>query len=265
MMKENDGRGWFYWHWQNLTKDDLPKNSRKSKVFAKSGRAWFTFGDYSDYKQTEVKFEWYLLSRGLGCSFTFDSDPEETLKWNINVPGINLYLTIANRPIRDALKALKIPDGRFDIYFFQKAIWWQFWGSVWGDMSSSDPWWKKSYSFHFLDFLLGSTRFTESDLSDWNQHIVIDPIGTFKPYTKVVLRTWKRPRWFATKAIYTEINFEMPDKPPSFCGKGENSWDQDDDGIWGTSFKTADTKEAISMYVKRVEEMRARRGTPRSV
>jgi hypothetical protein len=62
---------------------------------------------------------------------------------------------------------------------------------------------------------------------------------------------------------FIELSFgPAPFDPPQFAGKGENSWDCDDDGIYGCTYETGNWAEAVRRYVAEVESYRERYGQP---
>jgi hypothetical protein len=60
------------------------------------------------------------------------------------------------------------------------------------------------------------------------------PEGKYPAHVKRERRTWKRPRWFTPLVReYWDVDVESGIRVP---GKGENSWDCDDDAIFASSF-----------------------------
>jgi hypothetical protein len=73
----------------------------------------------------------------------------------------------------------------------------------------------------------------------------------------------KRKRRPANVTRYVGLEFNPPDtSPPQFAGKGENSWDCGDDGIYGCSYETDSFSEAVRRYVAEVEKYRKQYGMP---
>lgn len=74
----------------------------------------------------------------------------------------------------------------------------------------------------------------------------------------------RRPRWpwaySRSQTAWIEVN-----DPPRFAGKGENSWDCDDDGIYGTGSRERTAAGVVGDYIKRVLQNRERYGMPRAV
>jgi hypothetical protein len=112
---------------------------------------------------------------------------------------------------------------------------------------------------HLWDRLFGKTICTIREGRE--QKLVIqmpegpyDAVATFKWYC------WARPRWpFRKLRPSTDVNIEggIP-----FSGKGENSWDCGEDGLWGTGCTGHDLDKAAAHVRKCVLDSRVRRGDP---
>lgn len=78
------------------------------------------------------------------------------------------------------------------------------------------------------------------------------------------LERWQttRPRWPWPYRVRISSYIDMP-HPPQFAGKGENSWDCDDDGIYGMGTNEATVGGAVGEYVKAVLKNRERYGAAR--
>jgi hypothetical protein len=73
--------------------------------------------------------------------------------------------------------------------------------------------------------------------------------------------TW-RPRWPWAYGTRFSSWLEVHD-PPKFAGKGENSWDCDDDGIYGMGSSELTPAGTVGDYLKQVLNYRERYGLPR--
>lgn len=145
--------------------------------------------------------------------------------------------------------------GSFRFYWHEFALWLQLWGNDW-EWRSKDPWWKKCHSLHFDDLVLGKADYKMEKGEVFENVVLPLPEGNFTATMTYQVQTWKRPRWFARVRKSTDIRVE---KPPSFPGKGENSWDCGDDGIYGMSTDGHSLPAAIGGYVKAVMEYRLKR------
>lgn len=148
---------------------------------------------------------------------------------------------------------------QYGFYFYEWALVWQ-WGTKVHESSSRTPWYRSFY-FRIDDFFLGRSEVLSDEmLSTENvQFKVGEKIFTMNNIT------WLRKRAFRQYLpfiLYNHkwISVEMKiDKPPMRAGKGENSWDCDDDGTYGLysswngtqpnwDNKKLVTREAIEYY-----------------
>lgn len=151
-------------------------------------------------------------------------------------------------------------DGEFERRGFELAI---HDGKIWiehpwirqGEWRRNDPWWKKQIVISVVDLLLGKHRFssTETELPDV---FVPMPEGSYRAKAKLVQRRWmRRFGWFRKMRDDYELSV---DGGIPFAGKGENSWDCGDDGLWGCGGTSVEN--AIAQGVESVLTDRRKRG-----
>lgn len=137
-------------------------------------------------------------------------------------------------------------------------LWWEFCARQ-DEWRSSDPWWMH-HTFHVSDWILGRPRYSRVIVEEGIP--VSITIGQWEgdgPYTGTAMKVhseWKRR--FTTKRVDDyEISMDAPGLP--FPGKGENSWDCGDDGLYG--FGGAPPLEAtIERAIADVKKYRERYG-----
>lgn len=126
-------------------------------------------------------------------------------------------------------------DGRvYGFYVYQWAIVWS-WHQKVHESSSREPWYRHFY-FHVDDFFLGKMELTQ-DVELVSSENVRFKIGE-KEFVMDSIKWIKRSRFrrYIPYSLWNQkwISVEMKiDKPPMRAGKGENSWDLDDDGSFG--------------------------------
>lgn len=128
------------------------------------------------------------------------------------------------------------------------------WGN--GDWDSKDPWWKNGVSFHYFDFLLGRMKCAH-EKGETIDVLIPMPEGCYAAKLTFEKRMWKRPRWKSFSRETCDIH--IPGGIP-FLGKGENSYDCGDDGLWGIGSNSHDVEKAIGTVVTSVLESRKRYG-----
>lgn len=147
------------------------------------------------------------------------------------------------------------------IGFHDGSAWWSLWHPTM-DWDSRTPRWRHG-SFNLKDFLLGHPAYTREQVGEPVRALASFPEASYPLLLQREVCTWKRPRWpFATVRKFVDIKAgqEAGGAAPSFQGKGENSYDCDDDAILGTSSEGHSFEAAVGAYVARVLESRARYG-----
>jgi hypothetical protein len=118
------------------------------------------------------------------------------------------------------------------------------------------------YHLDFRDLLLGKSSYSNEVVETIENVVIPMPEGKYIATMQFEISTWKRPRWKAEQRKYTCVKL---DNPPRFPGKGENSWDCGDDGIYGCSVAGHDLSKAIGDYVYRVTKYREERAGRRAI
>lgn len=125
------------------------------------------------------------------------------------------------------------------------------------DWRSDDPWWRKAIRIPIADWLLGRVRY-ESTEGEPCEVFVPMAEGCYLATAKSVVHTHRR-RWYWPAGRFETWKIDIPGGIP-FSGKGENSWDCGDDGLFGISCPATTVEEAIGHTVASVLRSRARHG-----
>lgn len=219
-------------------------------------RWWWHIGNRSC-----VHIEFYWWSSHFGLTVGPDDDG-----WNLSarVPPFALYLSLEGvrlwQPQRKVIatwdhdREIWLPDRReFEITVSDWRVRLELWGR-WGEWRAADPWWIRGVSVDLRDLVLGKTRYSTEELALVPCEVPM-PEGSYPAVAKIERATWKRPRWFATtrQSAWLEIPKGIP-----HAGKGENSWDCGDDGLFGIGGDTIE--KAIGNAVASVLRDRRRYG-----
>lgn len=127
-----------------------------------------------------------------------------------------------------------------------------------------DPWMYPSrtgweWSCFLPDLLFGRARHSSESLEE-RPCVVPMPEGNYPARCKLTRDTWKRPRWpFAKARRYAELEVEGGIPHP---GKGENSWDCDDDATYSISCEGDSVRAAVEKMRQSVMRSRERYGGP---
>lgn len=124
--------------------------------------------------------------------------------------------------------------------------------------------WRRG-SFHPVDLLFGKQRYHKNILTEATPITITIP-GDPAPYPATVALehpVWTRSRWpwWPLRREHYTADIEIPAGIP-IPGKGENSWDIDDDAVYGMSTPATTIDEAVAAVVASVERDRKRHGWP---
>ena len=161
-----------------------------------------------------------------------------------------LYVSIEHPKIKC------IEDKQLSLAFHNNAMWWNIWtpSMSW---SSTTPWYRNG-SFHFDNFIFGDRKYSEKVL-ETRTVIIPMPERNYTATAKRLLATWKRSRWpWPLKIQRLDISMH-PDNQIPFPGKGENSWDCDEDATYSSLFPGDDIDIGIGKMVGDILQTRRRR------
>lgn len=284
------------YHAQNLTQDD----GGPRRALWRAGRAWVTLfvpgaierdedGDYCT-----INHEWHVrLQRHAGLGLTIgDGDSDSEVQVYASGPLGSVYLTIEGHGTRwhrviegllpgywiDRSWAGYAPDyrhhttggpGRLKITqpievkvdIHNGTLWWSLWNTV-HEWHSSTPRWRHG-SFDVVDALLGRHIYIRDEDITERRALASFPEGSYPLLLRRITVTYLRPRWpWARIRRYVDIRAgtEAGGDAPRFRGKGENSYDLDDDAILGMSSEGHSYEDAVGKYVAAVLHSRGRYG-----
>lgn len=150
---------------------------------------------------------------------------------------------------------------RYGFYFYDWAFVWHFHAKA-HESSSKDPWWMHQY-IHLDELVFGKVEMLKAEICSiedihfkiGEKEFVMDSIEWIR-YTR--FRRFIPYSLYHRKSIGVDMKIE---DPPKRAGKGENSWDCDDDGSYGLHrswphetpnyLKNRDiaAKQAVDIYV----------------
>ena len=226
-------------------------------------RFFWMHGSKKDFKK-ELRWWWYCgracfhlqLSRPkFHMGFGIDTDHEHHIHGDLM--GIYWHLewwALAKR--------LPRCSHSFKFYWYHGGLWFQLWGHDW-ESGRDDPWWRQTHHLDFADLILGKEHYSKRDTEVIDDVVIPMPERNYRARVTFTETTRKRARWFTTVSRWSEVSLDS-DAPP-FPGKGENSWDCGDDGIYGMSVKGHSLAKAIGGYVERVMEYREKRSGRRTL
>lgn len=124
------------------------------------------------------------------------------------------------------------------------------------ESSSHDPWWMHKGWF-LADVIFGGANYSTTVIRE-EQTVIPMPERSYPATVKIELARWKRPRWpFAKELLRGDV--DIPGGVP-VPGKGENSWDCDQDAIYGQTALAKSIDEAVANVVESALKSRRRYG-----
>jgi hypothetical protein len=216
--------------------------------FPLHGRAWLHLG-----QRLTLSLEWiHFYSSSAGVELRVGAERVSGhasfgpgLFWGVEAPWT--YKLAENLGMGYGARAVSL-----DV--FDSAIWWKVWANDNG-WSSDTPRWRDG-CWHVLDTLLGKSAHRVVDSTTYKVVIPM-PEGVYPGTIEMKTEEWKRPRWYAH--TFTRAHYTL-EKGIPFPGKGENSWDCDDDGLGGGCIPAKSLPEAIAGIVRTCLEYRQKRG-----
>lgn len=249
-----------FFHWQNLNESKIGA----PKGFPWAGRWFLHIHDKHGGTVAELHQEWELGSFSFCLALSFGrGDSEQETKVSFCIPGLSLFFGVEGWPKwfwsrweRRSDPNEIYEDREISIRIFDNALWWTFWKSSMTWKSSDSKW--KNGNWHPLDTFFGKKVHSKEVLSE---HDVLIPMPE-GPYPATVVlerRTWRRPRWpwWPALVVLEGADISIPVGIP-FEGKGENSWDCGEDGLWDLGSGSKTVAGAIADTVRAVLEHRSR-------
>jgi hypothetical protein len=123
---------------------------------------------------------------------------------------------------------------------------------------SRDPWWRNAIRLRFSDWIFGKWSYG-GRVIETRDVLIPMPEGCYRAVAKHEIATWRR-RFGIVWRRRDSWNIDIPGGIP-FSGKGENSWDCGDDGLFGLGGGISVTlEERIGEIVASVLKSRSRHG-----
>ncbi len=235
----------FWWHWQNL-KEDSPKAWLHGSGWLNDRRSRFRLG-----------LEWLLPSPFTHASIEF-GDGDYQITASLACPLFAGWIHVQGIRAFDRFHLFSGYSGtmrKIGLSFYSWSLSWTLWADPSG-WSPTKPRWRDGW-FDLPDFLLGKATHTKTDQEPIPATLTFAE-GDY-PVTVVFFhQRWKRPRWPWPKLRDgAEVNSETGIPVP---GKGENSWDCDDDAFLSIGASAKTVEEALAQVKAKVEKRREQYG-----
>lgn len=253
-------------HYQNL-------NERKDGTHGsiiKQGRMWIYLGKITIHLHWSFGGDWCLAHINIGAG-----DSNRDLAFSIGVPFVGLFGIHFERLLPEWLvdgewtksylhpgEMFKVPIERqigFSIY--HDTLWVSLWENPMGSSRKDARWWK--FNWTPADTLFGDTKHSKRILSETRSFVWL-PEAAYPVNVTIFESIWKRPRWpWDKKMIRAKVEaVDQEHGIPSHAGKGENSWDLDDDALFSMTCLAETPEDAVRQVARNILNDRKRYGKP---
>lgn len=200
-----------------------------------------------------LSIEWSIkrIAKMMFLLHVGEGDTSEISLW-IGIPFIlSLYLTLEHFQLSRIVPTVRTksyvhPGEFFDMPITRSLGFRVFDGHIWIDLwadpndSGHNKRWQQ-FNWGPQDFFLGRMRYTQYD-ERRHETVIVMPEGRYPATITTYIAYWKRQRWpFAKRMRRAEIEVKGGIPVP---GKGENSWDMDDDAIFSMTTPAINVHEA---------------------
>lgn len=251
---------------RDLKRDRYPERG----MINKQGIVWFGGSAWSN--APAVHWQFVVPDRHPGFAIRLDHD-DEPLHLHLGVGLFTLFAGIDARwakKLRDYFCVIEKQRGEkinrhytereISVRFHNKSVWWTIWMPP-DESSSRDPRWRRG-AWHPLDTLLGCGRYEDGEILKTERVMIPLHEGQYPATVQLQRRYWRRARWPWPIHTYTSAEITLDKDAPEFAGKGEESWQMEDDAISRMSTIARTVGEAIGEYVGAVLRNRERYGMP---
>lgn len=247
-------------HWQNL-------DEKKGGSILREGRGWIYIGNLV------INPEWHFGGRRCMAHINIGGgDSGRDLQFSLGIPFVGQFYLTFERLLPEWLtdgrmtesylhpgEMFRMPIERqigFSVH--NGTIWLSLW-EIPGEWSKTDPWWWQ-FNWKPANTFLGRQRYNARTILE-TQAMVVLPEASYPVTVKLFESTWKRPRWPWIKRIM-RADITSENGIPSHAGKGENSWDLDDDALYSLVCMAETVDEAVKRTAEHILASRKRYGNP---
>lgn len=237
-------------HWHNDSAD------RKPGAWPRSARWWL------HWPGNCLHIEYNLFARR--CALSVDlKDDEDDLVIHIAIPLlIQLFVCLGHcKPLLKILGLTWQQVKNKDTWYYRREIGFSvhdggLWLYPWINPHEGGRGRRNAICIDPKNILLGRAQYSSRNIKEIETEIIM-PEGRYPATVELFVSEWRRPRWpWAERLMRADI--EIPGGIP-IPGKGENSWDCDDDAIFSMVCPAATVAEAKQAVYQSAMRDRLRR------
>lgn len=255
--------------WQNLNEKGEVRGKTIKGSILRHGRAWLRPKDRGDYALA-LHWSWTLWTHFFGADVRIGSgDCSTDVTFFLGCGLFAFWFTVENVMPRRIIewgekRALATPwmsyaymawPRQTGISIHNGTIWFEIWNWDAGWDSKQPKW--MAFNFSPVDFLFGDRKYSHKRLASETRNLTM-PEGVYSVDIELAEDSWKGPRWpWPMKVMRAHI--ECPDGIP-VPGKGENSWDCEEDATFGLTCQASSFQDALSKLYETIMRDRERYG-----
>jgi hypothetical protein len=197
-------------------------------------------------KVKSVVLEWSIQTSLLHVGYALQYDNDKQLYFGCGL--FSVWLKFKG-------KFVSKPERHIELAWYGGGLHWSIWTPI-NEWTRGTPKWRDG-SWYPLDTLLGKQRYGHRVLSKETITVSL-PEGDYPCKVELFESRWKRDRWPRVKILLrAEIE---PDTPIPVPGKGDNSWDCDDDAAYSMTCQAATAQEAADKLKESILSQRLKYG-----
>lgn len=241
-------------HWINENRDRESDKIIGSGLW--HGRGWLYLNDDGGNQQKTIGLEWCFGAHARHTGLTFNTGFvwDHEIHFMIGLWRLFCVFITVQHPIFPHWDH-QHGDRQIGLRIFDGALWIDLWRD--DDKWDNRNWRTRPIVIHPMDILFGRTKHTQQSISIHEVDVAL-PEGKYPATVELYYSIWTRPRWpFARKIKRANIELRHGIPVP---GKGENSWDLDDDAILSMTCPANTVEGAIGQVVESALRSRRRHG-----
>lgn len=236
---------WWWAHWQNLSKVD------GEGEFPFKGRVWFSRA--KDDGRTSLCVSWAFPSKFAHAYVEVDRD-EASVCVSTGVWPLTTWVRFESWPLLSEF-VKRTGEREIGVHFDEGVLRWRLWTNP-NEWLSTTPRWREG-SFSVVDALLGAMSDPIEERAEPTRVTIPMPEGNYAATCTIVKVRRSRERWFSETFHRYDVKLDVPIPIP---GKGENSYDCDDDHISAQSGSGRTPAFAVSQVVQSALSTRQKYG-----
>lgn len=234
----------------------------RSQILGSHERPWDHWRGWLNFPGNTLGVEW--SRRGnfrLDLTFADSATGDHAITLLVGLPWLfNLWIWLERAKWVERLPGVEFVSGDYgsgerelSICTHDGYLWWRLWRNP--NYGKSKDW--RDGAFNPANFFLGRAKYSEYGHNTFESFVEL-PEGRYPVTIKIYRATWKRPRWYKARTVQrADIKCEAGVPIP---GKGENSWDQEDDRLYEVTCLAGTVEEAKAAFVDSVMERREKYG-----